>query len=71
MGKPIDSYVKIYRVFDFKEGLRYTVEVPDFGCCKRRKIDALLWTLEHESIGMQKYNCLKEIMYSKELWNKI
>jgi hypothetical protein len=70
-GQKIESYIKIERHFDFKEGLRYSVTVPNFGCCKRKLKDAMLWAMEHESIGMAKYNGLKEKCYSKKLWNQI
>lgn len=70
-GQKIESYIKIERHFDFGEGLRYSVSVPNFCCCKKKLIDALLWAMEHESIGMQKYDRLKEVLYSKNLWNKI
>lgn len=70
-GQKIESYIKIERHFDFKEGLRYSVKVPNFVCCKKKLKDAMFWAMEHESIGMAKYNGLKEQMYSKSLWNKI
>ena len=70
-GQKIESYIKIVRHFDFKEGLRYSVSVPNFSCCKRSMRDALLWAMEHESIGMGKYNGLKELIYKKKLWNDI
>lgn len=70
-GKKIESYVKIERHFDFKEGLRYSVSVPNFSCCKRRLTDALLWAMENESIKASKYEGLKELIYRKKLWNSI
>jgi len=70
-GQTIKSYIKIERHFDLKEGLRYSVSVPNFTCCKRKLKDALLWAMEHESIGMAKYDGLKETIYTKKLWNAI
>lgn len=70
-GKQIESYIVIKRHFDFKEGLRYSVSVPNHSCCKRKLLDALLWTIEHESIKGMKYESLKEKVYSKKLWNLI
>lgn len=70
-GDKIKTYIKIQVHFDFKEGLRYSVSVPNCSFCKRKLKDALMWALEHESIGMQKYNRLKEICDNKNLWNKI
>lgn len=71
MDKEIKTYIKIKIHFDFKEGLRYSVAVPNCGFCEKRLKDALIKALEHESIGMQKYNCLKEICTDKGLWNRI
>ncbi|AGF56441.1 hypothetical protein B0P06_005292 [Clostridium saccharoperbutylacetonicum] len=71
MDRQIITYIKIQVHFDFKEGLRYSVSVPNCSFCKRKLKDALIRALEHESIGMQKYNCLKEICTSKRLWNQI
>ena len=70
-GQKIESYIKIERHFDFKEGLRYSVSVPNFCCCKHKLQDAMLWAIEHESIGMSKYNGLKEKVNDKNLWNSI
>lgn len=67
----IESYIKIERHFDFKNGLRYSVSVPNFTCCEKKLKDAILRVLEHESIGMAKYNGIKEIVNSKKLWNSI
>lgn len=54
------SYVKIEMHFDFKEWLRFSASTPNVGFCCRNPIKALLRLLEHESIGMAKYNRLKE-----------
>lgn len=70
-GQKITSYIKIERHFDFRDGLRYSVSVPNFGCCKRKLKDAILWAMEHESIGMAKYNGIKELIDNKKLWNNI
>ena len=51
-GQKIEKYIKNQRYFDFKEGLGYSVSVPNFNCCKNKLIDALLWIMEHEINGM-------------------
>lgn len=65
------SYVKIQVHFDFKEGLRFSVAVPNYGCCKRNPFKAILRVLEHESIGMSKYQRLKDDCRDKGLWKKL
>jgi hypothetical protein len=67
-GQPMESYVRIQRHFDLIRGLRYSVAVPNFGCCKPRLRDALLCALEHESILAAKYNGLKEQVSDKKAW---
>lgn len=70
-GQKIESYIEIEAHFDFKEGLRYSVSVPNFACCQRRLKDALFRAIEHESVGMAKYEGLKSIVNNKKLWNSI
>lgn len=67
----VKSYVKIKLYFDFKEGLRFSVSVPDFGCCERNPIKAILRVLEHESIGMSKYQRMKEDIRYFERWKSM
>lgn len=71
MDKEIKTYIQIQIHFDFKEGVRFSVAVPNFATCNKSLKKALIRALEHESIGMQKYNCLKEICTVKGLWNYI
>lgn len=65
------SYIKIQLHFDFKEGLRFSASVPNFGCCERNPLKAILRVLEHESIGMGKYQRLKDDCRDKGLWKKL
>jgi hypothetical protein len=67
----VKSYVKIQRHFDFKEGLRYSVTVPNITWCLRNKQEALMKILEHESIGMAKYNKLKEDIQRQDLFRTL
>ena len=56
----VKSYIEITMYFDFKEGLRFSVCVPNTSWCHGNPLKAFLKILEHESIGMAKYNKLKE-----------
>jgi hypothetical protein len=67
----VKSYVKITKIFDFKEGLRYVVTVPNVSYCYKKLKDAFLRVLEHESIGMAKYNRLKEDMTRQDLFRTL
>ena len=69
--KKIKSYIRVERHFDFKDGLSYSVTVPNFTCCEKKLKDAILRVIEHESIGMSKYNGIKELVDNKKLWNKL
>ena len=57
--------------FDFKEGLRFSVMAGNISSCERNIFKAIWRVLEHESIGMAKYDCLKEDTRSKGLWKKL
>ena len=57
--------------FDFKEGLRFSVGAGNITSCERNIFKAIWRVLEHESIGMAKYDCLKEDTRSKGLWKRL
>ena len=56
----VKTYIEVTAWFDFKEGLRFSVGVANVSFCERNPFKALIRTLEHESIGMQKYQQMKE-----------
>ena len=56
----VKSYVKISIHFDFKEGIRFSTSVPNFSYCTHNPFRAILRVLEHESVGMSKYQRMKE-----------
>lgn len=67
----VKTYIEFTMYFDFKEWLRFTVSVPNVSYCYRNPFKAFVRALEHESIGMAKYNRLKEDMNNSELWNSL
>jgi hypothetical protein len=67
----VKSYVKIQVHFDFKEGLWFSVTVPNMACGNRNPFKALLRALEHESIGMAKYQRMKDDTRSCGLYQKL
>lgn len=67
----VQSYITVTRCFDFREGLRYIVSVPNVSYCYPKLKDAMLRAIEHESIGMAKYNRLKEDMTRQNLFRTL
>ena len=65
------SYFKLTMVFDFREGLRFVAQVPNVSWCYRNPIKAVLRVLEHESIGMAKYNQMKDDTRRCGLYKKL
>lgn len=63
------SYVKIQRRFSFKSGICYVIDIPNIAYVGKNKSKTLLRALEHESIGMAKYNICKELLVKKEIKN--
>jgi hypothetical protein len=61
----IKSYIKVTMNFSIKDGLWFSVDIPNVSYGNRNPIKAFLQALEHESIGMAKYNRLKEDVRSK------
>lgn len=59
------SYVRMDIIFDFKEGLRFSIVAPNVGFCEKNPFKAIFRLLEHESIGMAKYSRLKEHLEDK------
>mgnify|MGYP000858014750 CR=1 FL=1 len=67
----IESYVKFEMHFDFKEGLRFSISIPNFGTCSRNPFKCIFRALEHESIGMGKYQRLKDRTRKIDCWRKL
>lgn len=65
------SYVKIQFHFDFEDGLRFSVSAPNISCCDKNPFKAIMRILEHESIGMAKYDHLKDDTRRLGLWQKL
>lgn len=67
----MDGYIKFEMHFDFKEGLRFSVSVPDFVCCRRNPFEALFIALEKQSVGNGKYQILKEDCRNQGFWKQL
>lgn len=67
----IKTYIEFNVYFDFKEWLRFSVTVPNFSCCRHNPFKAFIRVLEHESIGMGKYQRMKEDTRNCGLYRKI
>lgn len=67
----VKSYIRVQCHFTFRDGLWFTVTVPNVSYGDRNIFKALFRALEHESIGMSKYNKLKEDTRSCELWQNL
>ena len=67
----VKTYIEVCMWFDFKEGLRFTVGVANVSYCSRNPFKAFIRVLEHESIGMQKYQQIKEDARACGIYNKL
>ena len=70
-GEVIEGYIEICMHFDFKEWLRFSVSVPDYGCCSRNIFKALIRVIEHGYVGYGKYQILKEDCRNKGFWRNL
>jgi len=70
-GEQVKSYVEVKSHFDFKEGLRFSVSSPNFSCCNHNIFKSMLKVLEHESIGMAKYDRIKDDSRRCGLWKHL
>ena len=66
-----ETDIEVAFYFDFKEGARFRVNAGNISCCDRSLFKAFCRCLEHESIGMNKYDNLKDDLRSKGLMNKL
>lgn len=69
--KKAKTCIEVTFYFDFKEGARFTVSAGNTSFCSKSLFKAFLAVLEHESIGMAKYDWLKEDTRSKGFWKKL
>ncbi|MCD2345792.1 hypothetical protein [Clostridium guangxiense] len=67
----VKTYIKVILCFDFREGLRFTVSVANMSFCHRNPFKAFIRVLEHESIGMAKYQQMKEDTRKCGLYKKL
>ena len=67
----VKSYIEVKMYFDFKNGLRFCASVPNFSTTNRNPMKSILRAMEHESIGMSKYNRIKEDIRRCGLWKHL
>lgn len=67
----LNGYIEYVMWFDFKQGLRFSASVPNVSYCTRSPLKCLFRVLEHESVGMGKYQRLKERTRDLNLWKHL
>lgn len=65
------GYYEVDLIFDFKDGLRFSCQFPDFSCRERNIFKAILRCLEHAIVGYGKYQDLKEKVREKGLHKQL
>lgn len=58
-------------IFDFKNGLRFSVTSGNINSCTRGPLKCLFHVLEHEAVGMGKYCRLKDRVRIIGVWNRL
>ena len=67
----VKTYIEVIMWFDFKEGLRFSVGVANVSFCYKNPFKAFIRVLEHQSIGMQKYQQMKEDSRKAGVYKKL
>lgn len=67
----LEGYIEYVMWFDFKQGLRFSVSVPNYSSCTRSPFKCLFRALEHSDVGMGKYCRLKDRTRDLGLWKKL
>ena len=67
----VEGYIEYIMWFDFKDGLRFSATVPNYSTCTRNPFRCLFNAMEHSSVGMGKYQRLKERNRKLGFWQKL
>jgi len=67
----LQVYIEINLHLGFKHGFFFSVNVANKSFTSRNPFSALLAALESETIGMAKYDALKERVRDLDLWSKL
>ena len=70
-GDDLEWYIVFKLVFSWKFGFSFVVQVMNKSFSYRNPFKALLAALESETIGMVKYDKLKERVRDIGVWNKL
>jgi hypothetical protein len=71
-GTPkVEGYIEYKVHFSFKEGICFSISIPNFGCGSRNPFECIFRALEHSSVGMGKYCRLKERTRSLGMWKNL
>ena len=70
-GGDIDVYIKFELVFSLRVGFMFSVSVMNKVFQHKNPFKALLVALESETVGMCKYDKLKERLRDMDLWSKL
>lgn len=65
------GYIEFKMYFDFKEGLRFSVAVPNYAYCSKNPFKALFNVLEKQVVGNSKYQRLKADCRDKGYWQHL
>ena len=67
----VGGYIELHLYLTRETTFHFCCSVADKSFCGRNPIDCLLRALESESVGMAKYNALKERLREREMWRKL
>ena len=70
-GIRVYLYVALVVHFTFKDGLWWSVRVPNKVFSDVNPVRAFCKALESETLGMAKYTLIKDCLRSKGMWSKL
>ena len=70
-GDDLALYIEINLHASFKRGVFFAVNVANKSFCSANPFKALIMALESETVGMGKYDKLKERVRDLGLWQKL
>lgn len=69
--KKAHTQIEVVFYFDLKLGARFRVNAGNVSFCDKSLFKAFCQCLEHESVGMAKYDNLKDDVRAKNFWQKL
>lgn len=67
----IEGYIEYRMHFSLREGIWFSISIPNYGCGSKNPLECIFKALKHSSVGMGKYCRLKEHIRYLGVWKNL